>query len=165
MKHLQPPISATLLLLGLLVSTGVMAQTANATLSTRSTTSATSQQKDLAGDLATANLANQGITNPSPTQLAAARQSVLDQRAQGMGWGQIANQLGLNLGKVISAAAHADNETRKQTTQAKSKSTTTSTHKNSSPQGSDPYSGGSSKGAAGSGGRGGGHGGGGGGGK
>lgn len=68
---------------------------------------------DLAGDLAKANLAKQGITNPTPSQLADARKSIAAQRAQGMGWGQIAHSMGLNLGKVISAANRERRDARK----------------------------------------------------
>jgi len=130
MKHLRTTISSTLLLLGLLASAGVTAQTVNSTVSARSTNPVAGQPKDLAGDMANADLAKQGISNPTPTQLAAARQSVLDQRAKGMGWGQIANALGLNLGKVISAAARERKEGRQQTPQGASKNDTPSSRKN-----------------------------------
>jgi hypothetical protein len=159
MKRRSSLISSTLLL-GMLVSAGVLAQTATSTAATRSTGSEAGQPNDLAGDMAKANLAKQGISNPSPTQLASARQSVLKQRAKGMGWGQIANALGLNLGKVISASAHASNDARKQTPQGKTDKNTQS----SGNQGSAQSSKGSSS-AGGSGGHGGGGGGGGGGGK
>lgn len=70
--------------------------------------------------LAQAQLAAQGITQPTPTQLEAALmggtlvngtgtaaqttqlQGVLQMRADGMGWGQIANSLGYKLGSVMS---------------------------------------------------------------
>jgi hypothetical protein len=69
--------------------------------------------------LAKTTLAKQGITNPSPTQLAAALNGgsitltngtvvklagVLAQRSAGMGWGKIAKALGVKLGAVVSAS-------------------------------------------------------------
>jgi hypothetical protein len=45
-------------------------------------------------------LKDQGITDPTPAQLDAAMVEVLDLRAGGMGWGQIANSLGFKLGEV-----------------------------------------------------------------
>jgi len=66
--------------------------------------------------LAKYQLAQQGITEPTPEQLATALnggtitvdgksmdyQGVLQMRADGMGWGQIAQQLGTKLGPVVS---------------------------------------------------------------
>ena len=66
--------------------------------------------------LAKYQLAQQGITNPTPEQLQIALnggtieyggkivdyQGVLQMRADGMGWGQIAQQLGTKLGPVVS---------------------------------------------------------------
>jgi hypothetical protein len=66
--------------------------------------------------LAQYQLAQQGITQPTPTQLKAALNGgtvfvngqrvtfdgVLQMRADGMGWGQIAQQLGTKLGPVVS---------------------------------------------------------------
>ena len=68
--------------------------------------------------LAQAALARQGISEPTPEQLAAALNGgsvmtpsgtvtfagVLAQRQSGMGWGQIASAMGVKLGTVISAA-------------------------------------------------------------
>ena len=50
--------------------------------------------------LAQASLAKQGVTNPTPSQLSAA----LGERAQGLGWGQIAKGMGVKLGSVVSAS-------------------------------------------------------------
>ena len=66
--------------------------------------------------LAKYQLAQQGITNPTPQQLETALnggtityngktvtyQGILQMRADGMGWGQIAQQLGTKLGPVVS---------------------------------------------------------------
>ena len=71
-------------------------------------TQSTEGVNDLSTSLARASLTKQGITNPTSAQLATARQGVLSQRAQGMGWGQIANSLGVRLGDVVSAARRAD---------------------------------------------------------
>jgi hypothetical protein len=65
--------------------------------------------------LAEASLKQQGITNPTPAQLEAALaggsvttssgktvqlQGILKMRAEGMGWGQIANSMGIKLGDL-----------------------------------------------------------------
>lgn len=73
---------------------------------------------NIALSLAQADLAKQGISNPSPAQLAAALNGgaitsatgsvtfagVLAQRQAGLGWGQIANAMGVRLGSVVSAS-------------------------------------------------------------
>ena len=71
---------------------------------------------NIALSLAKADLAKQGISNPTPAQLAAALNGgtvatpagtatlagVLSQRSSGMGWGQIANTMGVHLGALVS---------------------------------------------------------------
>jgi hypothetical protein len=60
--------------------------------------------------LAQTQLASQGIRNPTPAELQGAligvpgspTQGVLQMRAAGMGWGQIANAMGVKLGTVVS---------------------------------------------------------------
>jgi hypothetical protein len=66
--------------------------------------------------LAKADLEKQGISNPTPSQLAAALNGgmistsngavsmagVLSQRASGLGWGQIANSMGTKIGALVS---------------------------------------------------------------
>jgi hypothetical protein len=73
---------------------------------------------NIALSLAKADLSKQGITNPTPSQLAAAlnggsittatgpvaMRGVLAQRQEGLGWGQIANAMGVKLGSVVSAS-------------------------------------------------------------
>lgn len=73
---------------------------------------------NIALSLAKADLAKQGITNPTPAQLAAALNGglvttatgpvtmagVLAQRQAGLGWGQIANAMGVTLGSLVSAS-------------------------------------------------------------
>jgi len=66
----------------------------------------------IALSLARAQLASQGVTNPTPAQLQGAlvgtsgpggtTQGVLQMRAAGMGWGQIAHSMGVKLGPVMS---------------------------------------------------------------
>lgn len=67
----------------------------------------------IALSLAQTRLASQGITNPTPAQLqgalvgtggttGTATQGILQMRASGMGWGQIANSMGVKLGAVMS---------------------------------------------------------------
>lgn len=53
--------------------------------------------------LAQASLSQQGITNPTNAQLSDALTSILNQRADHAGWGMIAQNLGVNLGTVISS--------------------------------------------------------------
>ena len=53
--------------------------------------------------LALAEASLKGIDNPTPQQLKGALMDVLDMRADGMGWGQIANSLGFRLGDVKRA--------------------------------------------------------------
>ncbi|WP_309678765.1 hypothetical protein [Polaromonas sp.] len=73
---------------------------------------------NIALSLAKASLAREGITNPTPAQLAAALNGgkittasgtvtlagVLSQRAEGMGWGKIAKGMGVTLGSLVSAS-------------------------------------------------------------
>lgn len=54
--------------------------------------------------LAKTSLAKQGITNPTPSQLSATLGGVLSQKADGIGWGQIAKSMGVKLGAVVSAS-------------------------------------------------------------
>lgn len=64
----------------------------------------------IALSMARVQLANQGIANPTPEQLQGAlvgtsgssTQGILQMRAAGMGWGQIANSTGVKLGAVMS---------------------------------------------------------------
>jgi hypothetical protein len=53
--------------------------------------------------LAKESLASSGNTSPTQSQIDASVASIQAQRAKGMGWGQIASSLGLNLGNVVSA--------------------------------------------------------------
>lgn len=77
----------------------VMAQTTETTPTTQAV-----PHQDFATELAKADLAKQGIAEPTTQQLADSVKSIQDQRASGLGWGQIAASLGLNLGNVVSAA-------------------------------------------------------------
>ena len=53
--------------------------------------------------LASASLAKQGVSNPTPAQLEKAVMDILRMRADGMGWGQIADAKGMKLGDVKKA--------------------------------------------------------------
>lgn len=65
--------------------------------------------------LAKTALAKQGITDPTTAELAAALNGVLTQRSSGMGWGQIAQTMGVNLGSVVSASK-TDDDSQKDST-------------------------------------------------
>jgi hypothetical protein len=54
--------------------------------------------------IAAESLAQQGVTDPSGTELGAAEASVQAMRDSGMGWGAIANSMNVRLGDVVSAA-------------------------------------------------------------
>jgi hypothetical protein len=56
---------------------------------------------NIALSLARASLAEEGITDPTPRQLEAAVMDVLELRADGKGWGQIAQSMGFKLGDVM----------------------------------------------------------------
>jgi hypothetical protein len=51
--------------------------------------------------LTDASLKQQGITSPTSDQLKSALNDVLQQRASGKGWGEIANSMGFKLGDVM----------------------------------------------------------------
>lgn len=53
--------------------------------------------------LSQASLSQSGNTSPTSEQLSSTINGVLEKRGSGMGWGQIAKDLDLNLGKVISS--------------------------------------------------------------
>ncbi|PKO61506.1 MAG: hypothetical protein CVU24_08420 [Betaproteobacteria bacterium HGW-Betaproteobacteria-18] len=90
----------------LLGSIGVSAQTVEAP-----TAPQTSPSRSFTTDLAKASLAKDGVTEATApdyqTQLTAAETSIQALRDAGMGWGQVAHSLGLNLGAVVSAANRA----------------------------------------------------------
>lgn len=71
-------------------------------------TSTPVRQQDFVLQLAKADLGKQGITEPTTEQLALSASKVQSLRDSGMGWGQIANSLGLRFGAVVSAANRAD---------------------------------------------------------
>lgn len=99
-------------------STGTGATTATTTTFTPATSKLGVGEVNIALSLAKASLAQQGITNPTPTQLSAALNGgvvtsststtslvgVLAQRQSGSGWGEIAHALGVKLGSVVSAS-------------------------------------------------------------
>jgi len=124
MQFLRNPLAIALAALSLSVGGAAVAQTtvtAQATVGTTTgstagtTTAPTTQQvpRNFSTDLAKASLAKQGITNPTKAQLDAERKSINAQRADGKGWGVIAQSLGLNLGQVVSDANRARRDARK----------------------------------------------------
>ncbi|MGH8831327.1 MAG: hypothetical protein ACREXV_09555 [Polaromonas sp.] len=98
---------------------------------------------NIALSLAQTALAKEGITNPTPAQLAAALNGgtittakgtvsmagVLGQRSQGMGWGQIAKSMGVNLGSIVSAS-HSDKSGKKADRSSKTDSVAKADHAN-----------------------------------
>lgn len=70
-------------------------------------TLATRTGQNFVGMLASASLAQQGVTNPTPADVGVAEAAVESMRASGMGWGAIANSLGVNLGSLVSAENRA----------------------------------------------------------
>lgn len=103
-------------LLSLRALAGVAALTAIGFAMAQSPTtqpSTSSTQQNFAQAIAKADLSKQGITNPTPTQLGTATSQVEGMRASGMGWGAIANSLGLNLGSIVSAQNQNINATDK----------------------------------------------------
>lgn len=52
--------------------------------------------------LAQESLTQSGVSSPTGSQLADALNGILNQRASGMGWGEIANTMGVKLGQVVS---------------------------------------------------------------
>lgn len=56
---------------------------------------------NIALSLAEADLKKQGITDPTPQQIESSLKSILDARAAGKGWGEIANAMGFKLGEVV----------------------------------------------------------------
>ena len=124
MQFLRNPLASALAALSLSMGGTAVAQTtvtAQATVGTTTgstagtTTAPTTQQvpRNFSTDLAKASLAKQGITNPTKAQLDAERKSINAQRADGKGWGVIAQSLGLNLGQVVSDANRARRDARK----------------------------------------------------
>ena len=117
-------IATSLAACGLLLGSVSIANAAETVSQTAPTS--TKQAKgttDISMTLAKTELSKLGISNPTPEQLKAALnggtvtradgtvvplKGVMTQRDSGMGWGQIANAMGVKLGAVISAAKTAD---------------------------------------------------------
>ena len=102
-------------------NTTTTTSTTGTTTPTTTTTTLNKGQTDIATSLAKAQLAQYGITDPTPAQMNAALnggtitvagtgtgtktvvlKGVLTQRAAGQGWGQIANGMGVKLGTAVS---------------------------------------------------------------
>lgn len=115
MQLTQKPWAVGLISAALLGGFGVSAETqpvtetqpetVTVTDATTTTDLQTSPRRSFVTDLAKASLA--GGDEPTEGQLADAESSIQADRDSGMGWGQIANALGLNLGAVVSAVNRA----------------------------------------------------------
>jgi len=68
--------------------------------------------------LTQASLEKRGISDATPEQLKIALMGVLDQRAAGQGWGEIAHSLGFNLGELKSAQNRSERTERVQQARA-----------------------------------------------
>ena len=68
--------------------------------------------------LTQASLENRGIDHPTPEQLKVALNALLDQRAAGQGWGEIAHSLGFSLGEIKDAQDQREQAERIQQAQA-----------------------------------------------
>jgi hypothetical protein len=97
------------------MASGAGAQTRTAN-DTDQATAQNDRQQDNAVMLAKAELSSKGITSENTSKvdyqraLDGATNSVLSQRSSGMGWGAIANKMGLNWGKVMSESKHESKE-------------------------------------------------------
>lgn len=112
MKHTHSNLLKSGLCIALFAASGAFAQTTvgvtvTTAPTTTTTTTSTAPKQDFATNLAKADLAKQGIANPTSAQLGAATANVQGMRDAGMGWGAIANSLGVRLGDVVSAANKA----------------------------------------------------------
>ena len=99
---------ATVVCMGAVSAADVVVTVGTTPTPTTPTTSPSVRQQELTMQLAKADLSKQGITEPTTEQLALAASNVQALRDKGMGWGAIANSLGLRLGAVVSAANRAD---------------------------------------------------------
>lgn len=98
------------LLGGLAVSAQTVTGTVTGTTTPTTTDPQTSPSRSFVTDLAKASLAKEGVTDPTGKALSDAEAKIQALRDSGMGWGQIANSLGLHLGAVVSAANRAQPE-------------------------------------------------------
>jgi hypothetical protein len=158
----------------LVASPGSLNPTAPSTTFTPATGKLGYGNINIALSLAKADLAKQGIPNPTPTQLAAAlnggsittatgmvaMRGVLAQRQEGLGWGQIANAMGVKLGPVVSASkTGAAGGKNGHAAKSGSEGNSGMSHANSSQGGGGRSGGGGNGGGGNGGGGGGGHGG------
>ncbi|MDR7308095.1 hypothetical protein [Rhodoferax saidenbachensis] len=160
--------NAEALVLGLRNGSSVTlgAAASGTTFTPSTTTKLGTGEVNIALSLAKTSLAQQGITQPTPAQIAAALNGgtvttakgtqtlpgVLAQRQSGMGWGQIAHAMGVKLGSVVSASKSGKGTTGTQYAKAKlhDKAGSAGTH------GKGEHGGGGSSGGGGGGGGGGG---------
>jgi hypothetical protein len=136
MKHPYPLLLKTGLCAALFAASGAFAQTTVGVTVTSAPTTSTmaAPTQDFATNIAKADLARQGIANPTSAELGAATTNVQGMRDAGMGWGAIANSLGLRLGDVVSAAnkAKTADDARAASAEKSQKSAKTTTDKSRS---------------------------------
>ncbi len=96
-------------LLALTGAAPLLAQTATPTTTAEPTAAELNNigNEEILRLLALAKLAKDGFSAPTDLQLAEAKAGLTMQRTSGMGWGAIANAMGLRLGEVISTAKRA----------------------------------------------------------
>lgn len=107
MKLTRKSCAACLVSAALLGGLAVSAQTVPQAPADTTTDSQTLPGRSFTADLAKASLAKDGVTDPTEKDLADAQAKIQALRDSGMGWGQIANSLGLKLGAVVSAVNRA----------------------------------------------------------
>lgn len=111
-------ISRTIIVSILVASVLGFGASAKATPAALQSTSASRQQRDFTVILAKAELSAQGVTPENTSEinykiaLGTAVKEISAQRNAGLGWGEIANKMGLNWGKVVSDARHSRNALR-----------------------------------------------------
>lgn len=132
---------------------------AHAATTAEATQTQTAPKQDFVTMLAVADLSKQGINNPTEAQLAAEVKSIQAQRDSGMGWGAIADSLGLKLGAVVSAAnrnIHADDAKRTEPAENRKAAESSRSSETHASKGSGGNAGGGKGGGGSSGGHGGG---------
>lgn len=156
MNAKSPPLAKLVLITALLTGVAAMAQTTSTSTNLEAQASKT---QNFAGELAKADWAKKGVSLPSKTQLDASTQHIQGLRASGMGWGEIANSLGLRLGDVVSAAnrnKHADDAKHPKSEKTESQRAEHTEHAGHDGSHDGNHGGGGSSGRGGSGGGGGG---------
>ncbi|MEN9383528.1 MAG: hypothetical protein RL323_671 [Pseudomonadota bacterium] len=139
-------------LLALAGATGAVAQTTSTTPPPVEPTEAeigNMGNEEILRLLVLAQLKKQGIANPTEADIAAATATLTAQRTSGMGWGAMANAMGLRLGEVISSAKRSNPE-KPQSAAAPNKPTATASNGNGNGNGNGNSNSSGSRGSSGS---------------